>query len=50
MVNFHLALCVVGVVVPYGFFLPWLFDDWLDVSLFITELGSASVGRSLAPT
>ena len=44
MAKFYLALCVVGVVVPYGFFLPWLFDNGLDVSLFITELGSTRVG------
>ena len=44
MANFYLALCVVGVVVPYGFFLPWLLDNGLDVSLFITELVSTRVG------
>ena len=44
MANFYLALCVVGVVVPYGFFLPWLFDNGLDLSLFITELVSTRVG------
>ena len=44
MANFHLALCVVGVVVPYGFFLPWLFDNGLDISLFVTELVSTRVG------
>lgn len=44
MANFYLALCVVGVVVPYGFFLPWLHDNGLDVSLFVTELVSTRVG------
>ena len=44
MANFYLALCVVGVVVPYGFFLPWLIDNGLNISLFITELVSTRVG------
>lgn len=44
MANFYLALCVVGVVVPYGFFLPWLLDNGLDVSLFVSELVSTRVG------
>ena len=44
MANFYLALCVVGVVLPYGFFLPWLVDNGLDLSLFITELVSTRVG------
>ena len=44
MAGFYLALCVVGVVVPYGFFLPWLLDNGLDISLFITELVSTRVG------
>lgn len=44
MANFYLALCVVGVVGPYGFFVPWLLDNGLDVPLFITELVSTRVG------
>ena len=44
MANFYLAICVVGVVVPYGFFLPWLLDHGLDISLFIRELVSTRVG------
>lgn len=44
MANFYLALCVVGVVLPYDFFFPWLVDNGLDLSLFITELVSTRVG------
>lgn len=33
-----------GVVVPYGFFLPWLLDQGLDFPLFITELLSTRAG------
>ena len=44
MASFYLALCVVGVVLPYGFFLPWFADNGLDLSLFITELVSTRVG------
>lgn len=44
MANFYLALCVVGVVVPYAFFVPWVVDHGLDLSLFTTELVSTRVG------
>ena len=44
MASFYLVLCVLGVVVPYGFFLPWLFDHGVDFPLFITELLSTRIG------
>lgn len=44
MANVYLALCVAGVVVPYGFFVPWLLDHGPDVPLFISELLSTRIG------
>jgi Terpene cyclase DEP1 len=40
--NTYLLLCVLGVVVPYSLFLPWVFQNGLDWRLF---LGSLAVNR-----
>jgi len=34
----YLALCVLGVVVPYGEFVPWLFQHGLNLPLFLRAL------------
>ena len=34
----YLALCIVGTVVPYLSFVPWLLDHGLDISLMVDEL------------
>ena len=34
----YLALCILGVVVPYGEFVPWLFQQGLNLPLFFREL------------
>jgi hypothetical protein len=40
----YLGLCVVGVIVPYWQFAPWLASHGLDLSLFISELFSTRIG------
>ncbi len=37
--NVYLLLCLLGIVVPYSQFLPWLFQNGLDSRLFLTSLG-----------
>ena len=34
----YLALCIVGTVVPYSSFVPWVLDHGLDISLLVEEL------------
>ena len=34
----YLALCVLGAVLPYSAFVPWLIDHGPDVSLFVESL------------
>ncbi len=38
MRRYYLFLAVVGVVLPYSQFLPWLFQHGLDLRLLLTDL------------
>jgi len=38
--NIYLLLCGLGVVVPYSFFLPWVFRNGLDWRLFLAALAA----------
>lgn len=40
----YLSLCVVGIVVPYWKFLPWLMDNGLDLPLLCQELFATRIG------
>jgi hypothetical protein len=40
----YLALCVLGMVVPYAQFIPWLLQNGLHVGLFVRELFATRVG------
>lgn len=44
----YLALCFVGILLPYGQFLPWLMENGLDVRLFWSELFSTRIGGFFA--
>ena len=35
---FYLILCVLGIVLPYSQFVPWLLEHGLNVGLFVREL------------
>jgi hypothetical protein len=36
--NIYLTLAILGILLPYSLFLPWLLEHGLDFSLFFTEL------------
>ena len=36
--HFYLACCVLGLLLPYSQFLPWLSEHGLDLALFAREL------------
>jgi hypothetical protein len=40
----YLALCVLGVVVPYAQFLPWLSENGLQMDLFVRKLFATRIG------
>jgi len=42
--NLYLLLCVLGVVLPYWQFLPWLSVHGLDLPLFVQELFANHIG------
>ncbi len=41
--NIYLLLCLLGVVIPYSQFLPWLFANGLDWRLFLAQLAANRV-------
>jgi hypothetical protein len=36
--NVYLALCILGAVVPYSQFIPWLIENGFNASLFLHQL------------
>jgi hypothetical protein len=44
MAPVYLALAVIGAVVPYAKFIPWLMQHGLDLRLFVDELFSTRIG------
>jgi hypothetical protein len=36
--HFYLVCCVLGLVLPYSQFVPWLLEHGLNVTLFLREL------------
>src|SRR5262249_5268825 len=42
--HLYFALCVLGAVVPYAHFLPWLSQHGLQLDLFVRELFATRVG------
>lgn len=42
--NLYLSLCVVGTVLPYSQFIPFLRDHGLDLRLFFQQLFSNPIG------
>jgi hypothetical protein len=36
--RFYLIFCVLGILIPYSQFVPWLLEHGLNLSLFIREL------------
>jgi hypothetical protein len=44
MKTLYLGVAVIGAVVPYSQFVPWILDHGLDLSLLIAELFSTRIG------
>jgi uncharacterized protein DUF2834 len=44
MQKVYLGLALLGAVLPYSQFLPWLFHHGLNLSLLVTELFSTRMG------
>ena len=42
--HLYLGLCVLGLVVPYAPFMPWLSQHGLQINLFVRELFATRVG------
>jgi hypothetical protein len=40
----YFALCIVGTVVPYAVFLPWLAEHGLNLRLFVQEIFATRIG------
>jgi hypothetical protein len=40
----YLALCVLGVVIPYAQFVPWFLQHGLQIDLFVRELFATRIG------
>jgi hypothetical protein len=38
---FYAALCVIGTVLPYTQFIPWVLENGLDVSLLVGQIASS---------
>ena len=46
--NVYFVLAILGLVLPYGVFLPWVLEHGLDVSLFFSELLANDVAKTTA--
>ena len=44
----YLALAILGILLPYWQFVPWLFEHGLDLSLFFRELFANRIGAFFA--
>jgi hypothetical protein len=41
----YLVLCVLGIVLPYSQFLPWVYEHGMNLPLFLRQLFANYVGR-----
>lgn len=41
---FFLALCLLGLALPFSQFMPWLMENGFNISLFVNELFSTRIG------
>jgi hypothetical protein len=46
--NIYLILALLGIVLPYTIFLPWLFEHGIDVQLFFQEFFANGVSTTTA--
>lgn len=43
MKYFYAALCVLGLLLPYGIFVPWVMNNGINIGLLLTEATSTSI-------
>ena len=43
--NVYFVLAILGLLLPYGVFVPWLLENGLDVQLFFSEMLSNEVAK-----
>jgi hypothetical protein len=41
---FYAVLCVLGLLLPYGIFVPWVMNNGINIGLLLTEATSTSIG------
>ena len=41
--NIYLILCLLGVIIPYASFIPWVIEDGLNVPLLVNQIASSPV-------
>ena len=41
--HIYLILCIVGIVLPYSQFIPWLLENGLDIPLLLNEIASSRI-------
>jgi hypothetical protein len=41
---FYVMLCMLGVLLPYGIFIPWVVENGIDIGLLISEASSTRIG------
>jgi 4-amino-4-deoxy-L-arabinose transferase-like glycosyltransferase len=46
--NVYFILAILGILLPYSLFLPWVLEHGLDVQLFFTELLANDVASTTA--
>ena len=44
MARVYLALCILGTVIPYAFFIPWVLENGISIPLLLSELFSTRIG------
>ena len=43
MIKFYLVLSMLGIMLPYGAFIPWLVANGLDIGLFFSSAAANSI-------
>jgi len=41
--NIYLVLCLLGVIIPYASFIPWIMDNGLNIALLVNQIASSPV-------
>lgn len=44
MKYFYAILCLIGILFPYYFFIPWLLEHGINIELFISDITQSQIG------